>query len=146
MKKKYTIGIIIILIILAIYFISNFYHCLILDLTALPEVVEKYLNCNSRDFVFLYGKGICGSCPAGRYVYSLREKREFIFFIPEDFSNNDIDNLRDSFGIKGEIVRGDIKIQNFVKKIISCANVKEFYKNIHLELGEHGKIKKIKTF
>lgn len=132
---------------MAAYFVVNSYDCFILDLTAFPKILEKYLNGNNHDFVFLYGKSICGSCPAGRYIYNnLRRKREIIFLTPEDFSNNDINNLIDSFGLKGKIIKGDTEVRNFAIKIFSCAKVKESFKNIHFKLGENGKIRKIITF
>jgi hypothetical protein len=145
MNQKF-IRLIIILVIILTYFIINSYHCILLKYKPIPACIVENVTNKDSTLVFLNGRNLCPTCSPGQYVYSLSRRKEIIYFVPEDFSNNDIENLRYAFDIKGKIIKRDIKINNFLEKISSCTKVKDLRENFCLGLGENNKVKEIKTF
>ena len=109
-------------------------------------IFDNTITNNKWDGIFLYGKNLCGTCPAGGFIYRINENKNMIYIVSEDFSSYDMENLRYSFDIKGKVIKGETEINNFLKKITSCSKVNNIRKNFYVELEKNNKIKKIKMF
>ena len=146
MKKKYFPGILIILFIIAAYFLLNSYQCLVLKSMRFPSGVAKYLDNNTYKFVILYGKNLCGSCPVGTFLYNLSERKDVIYLVSDEFSVNDIENLEYTFNIKGQVKKGDIEVNAYLKKIASCVKADNIRNNFSLDLNKKKRIRGIEVF
>lgn len=81
-----------------------------------------------------------------KYDRLKKEKNvEIIFFVAKDFSNNDIDNLRNAFGIphKNAIERIDNRWEKIFKK---CNSNKKFLYNFLIIINEARKLDEIRKF
>jgi hypothetical protein len=84
MKKRLNVGkykyrILFIVLIFAIYLLYNSYPCLKLSLTEIPDKITRNITEKTKAIVFLYGNGICGTCPQGKFLFSQKKDRCFIY-------------------------------------------------------------------
>ena len=142
MNKKVIFGLAILLSIIFFYFITNSYHCIILNKMNLPKKIENIKNGKHYDLVLLNGKNLCGTCPSGEYIYKVSKKNDMIYVVPRHYTFNDIENFRYAFDIRGIIIKADFEIEELIKKISSCIKDKNSIRNFHLKLGVYKKIKK----
>jgi hypothetical protein len=125
-------------VVLLAFFIVKYYNCLILDFSSLPDVIAK-----SKKVFFLYGSGVCGSCPPGKTLLALKDKTDLLFIVPDDFTDIDMYNLKDVFMLKGKIIKGNREVIDFLKKISSCKKFEGWKYNIYIEIKEDGSISRI---
>jgi glutamine amidotransferase PdxT len=88
--------------------------------------------------------GICSSCSTGEFINSIEETENILFVVPDDFSDNEIKNLKDAFNIKGLIIRGGEDTLDFIKNIASCNRMGEWRNNYYVTLKENKKFETIK--
>lgn len=131
-------------VILIIFFFTGVYDCLVLRFSSTSKIIM--LNEGNKNVLILYGPGLCGSCPPGQKLLTYKDREDILIVLPEEFSSTDIENFRDVFIMKGKIVQGDKEITQFLKRIASCKNLAQWQNNILLDIGETGKISKIKMF
>ena len=140
MKLRYRL--LIAIAVLGIALLYYFYPCLMLSIKNIPQ--HYSLNIDIGEIVFLYEKGICGSCPTGEFLNSLKYNKKVLFVVPDDYSENDIKNLSDAFNIQGSIIRGGKNTVYFLKNIAGCKRLEVWRNNYHVTLKTDKKIKTIK--
>lgn len=84
---------------------------------------------NLGAIIFLFGRNICPTCYQGRILLDHSARKDIIIVVPDNYSQNDIYNLIDVFGIKGEVKISNSKVKRYYNRILSC-NKKKDYKNI----------------
>jgi len=141
MKLRYRI--LMAIAVLGVALLYYFYPCLMLSIKNIPH--NYSLNSDIEEIVLLYGKGICGSCPTGKFLNSLKYNEKVLFVVPEDYSENDIKNLIDAFNIQGRVIRGGKNTVNFLKNIAGCKRLKVWRNNYHITLNPDKKIRTIKN-
>jgi hypothetical protein len=135
-KSRYF-RILVILAIVIVYLVYDYYPCILLSSVSLPGKIK------TKDVIIIYGGKICKSCPTGKYLYSLRERGDFLVIVPSNYNKYDIANLKDVFEIKGRIINGDEEVIKLVEKINDCNGISMDNANYYLKLGENGKINSI---
>jgi hypothetical protein len=130
--------------IIVIFFVMSYYKCIKLSISATPGIITQIKN--KPEVILLYGPGVCGTCHPGRRLLSMKQKSDYTIIVPGSFTDADIYNLKDAFMIKGEVVRGNLEIEEYLKKIASCKELSDWQTNIFLELEKNGNIKKISQF
>ncbi len=131
--------------VLAIYLISNYYPCLILKISNLPERIIREKEKQTGIILFLYGN-ICANCPSGSFLYSLRGEKNIMFVVPSDFSSNDIENLRRTFSLKGQIIKGGDETGHLLQKFAKCFRLDDWKRNFIVEINNNKKITSVKKF
>jgi len=140
-NKRMQYGILFILIIL-FYFIIIRESPVRLKFIKVPNSLKSTITSNPENIVILYGKDICPSCPIGIFLSKISENKHSIFFVPESFTNNDIENLIYTFKLRGKVMRGNTEIFEYYKEISKYLKNPDFKKNINIKT----KNKKIATF
>jgi len=146
MNQKAIIGIIAVFVIITLYIVAKSYDCLVLRFVSLPKELTVDLNNQDSAIVLLYGRNLCGTCPAGKFMHNLRRDLNTIYFVPNDYSSYDIENLRYAFDIEGKIVISEREIGHLLERISRCNKVQKSSANFYLYLGKGNKIKKIHVF
>ncbi len=147
MKKPIVVRMLIVLAIVAIYLLLNSYHCIILRFSRFDVGYFPAKDSVMNYVALLYGKNLCSSCPAGRYLNSIIvEHPDILIIVPSSFTPNDVENLRQTFGIPGSIINGKEQLTPIIKKIAACAANKEAAKNFLLTLKNDGKILRATIF
>ncbi|NIM12757.1 MAG: hypothetical protein GTO45_11685 [Candidatus Aminicenantes bacterium] len=131
--------------VIGIYLIVTSYPCLRLSLTGFPEILKVNLDKGISKIVFLYGGGICGTCPQGTFIFSLKDRQDVLFVVPKKFSSNEKENLRMAFMLKGKIINGDSETADYIARVAACSNKKTKI-NYYAELDQNKKIKAGKVF
>lgn len=139
MKLQYRI--LIALAVVGIALLYYFYPCLMLNFKNLPHY--EALNNDTREIVFLYGKGICGTCPTGNFLNSLEDTQK-ILFVPDNYTDTDIENFKDTFRIQGPVTRGKKETINFLENIAGCKRLNDWRNNYHVTLKDNKKFEAIK--
>ena len=125
----------------------NPYDCIALKFGDLSKKIRAIQTHDIHDLIIINGVSLCGTCPAGEFLYNINSKREnIVYFVPEFYTTNDYENLRYAFDIKGKIVKTDMEIDNLLKRISACKRLDEIRKNVYLELGKNRKVKQIYVF
>lgn len=75
---------------------------------------------------------------------ALKDKKDILYVVPEEFSETDIFNLKDTFMLKGNIKKGNQKVNDFLKKIAACNKFSDWRNNIYMEITENGGILKLR--
>ena len=75
---------------------------------------------------------------------ALKDKKDILYVVPEEFSETDIFNLKDTFMLKGNIKKGNPKVTDFLKKIAACNKFSDWRNNIYMEITENGGISKLR--
>jgi len=140
MKLKYRI--LFILSIIGIFIIYKSYNCIILNFSPIPKLITN--NSSLKLVIILYGYGICGTCPSGKFINSIKDKQDVLFIIPPELTNYEIENMKNAFNIKGELIKGDKEIAVYLNKISECKKKYNIRENIFIELNDNGEIKLIK--
>ncbi|NIR04327.1 MAG: hypothetical protein GTN82_02755 [Candidatus Aminicenantes bacterium] len=144
-KTKSTIfRVLFVVLVILIFLVVKYHDCLIFEFSMTPEIFLK--NKDKRNAVILYGSGICGSCPTGKRLLFLKDEYDLLLIVPEEFSDTDIENLRDVFSLKGKITRGNNELVDYLKKIASCKKSSDWRKNLFVEINENGRVSKLKKF
>ena len=134
--KSINLKIIILFGIIGIILFHHFYPCIYLKFISIPDKINSLRKKDKSEIFLLYGN-LCKSCPSGFSIYNNIKDRDDIFaIVPNEFSNNDIKNLKNLFSIKGQTIRGDSEIENFLSKIAKCKKLKNFRVNYVLEIKE----------
>jgi hypothetical protein len=130
-----------VIVIIVIFMSFGYYNCLYVKFAS----VEDFLKVKGKEstVVILYGSGVCNSCSAGKYIYSIREDKDVTYIVPENFKESDIENLKDVFGLKGRILKGNSKVETLVKRAVNCGNLKEEQRNFLLKAKKNGNIESI---
>jgi hypothetical protein len=146
MKRKALLGVIVASVVIILFIAFNALDYLILRFVPLPK--ELTFNTPGKDsaLVLLNGKSLCGTCPAGKFMYRISGDQNVKYLVPSDYSAYDIENLRYTFDIGGEIVHAGQKTENLTRRISRCKKVKNLAGNFYLQLGKHNKIKRIEVF
>jgi hypothetical protein len=129
---------------MGIFLTVKYYNCILLDFSSTPKIILE--NKDKEDVILLYGGGLCGSCPPGKKLLSMKNRVNILFVVPEEFSEIDLANFKDVFMIKAKVIRGNEEIIGLLKKIASCKRLSEWQNNIYLEIDKGGSISKIKAF
>lgn len=106
----------IILLIILAYYALNSFPCYLLKYKATPENITGPSENNIHYLVFLYGKKICSICPTGEFLLNICDREDILYFVPEDFSVHDVENLQSTYEIAGKITRGTSESVVFFKK------------------------------
>ncbi len=143
----------IILLIVGAFLLYSSYGCLLLSLGGVPGMVQKHISPDTQMVFLLYGKGLCGVCNSGNFFYRRTEaikanNKSVLVITPRDFSENDIENLKDTFPIQGTIIRGDDEMVTFLKRLAACSNQGDWRHNFYFvtEPGQKLNHSRIKPF
>jgi len=126
-NRKYSISVIIISLLFFISFLITISSCLRLKLSPIPNLLKT--DSLHSIIIIMNGKSPCLSCPDGKYIYSIRNRKDVLFVFTKKYSKNDIENFGDVFEIKGKMILADDKIQSFVNILFKCKMKKRFHKN-----------------
>ncbi len=116
--------VLIFLSILLIYLGLKYYPCLSLKFSSLPAEIMVKEQGPPEMIIFLYGS-VCANCPSGDFIYSLRERSDVLIIVPDGFSLGDIDNLRTTFSLKSQIIKGGRGAKHFLEKWMKCKRINE---------------------
>ncbi|GEM_PF-1640541 len=149
MKEKdipliYRISILILII--GISMIVNSYSCIMLSLTGVPDRITKNIDRKIDKIILLYGENLCGTCPTGVFLLSLKEKIDILFIVPQEYSQNEIDNLKRSFLIKSKLISGNPETKTYLDRLVSCSKKNPNNRNLYIRLDGVKKIKSIIAF
>lgn len=137
MKNRILILVAIILIAVLIKFLP----CITYSMAKMPEMISKSFGKSDTKVVFfLLGEGICGTCPTGRFVYSLRENKDILFFLPHDLTDAELENFHHTFSIKGQIVKMNKEVSEYLIKMTRCLGLKSKGINIIVQINKKGKV------
>jgi hypothetical protein len=117
---------------LAIILLYYFFPCLMLSVKDVPGY--KLLEKETTNIIFLYGYGICDSCPTGQFLESLKNSKNFLVVVPDDYNDNDIQNLKATFNLEGKIIKGGEDTIEFLKNIAGCNKLDNWHNNYHVVL------------
>jgi hypothetical protein len=131
--------ILIIAFIVGVFLLYSSYGCLLLSLEGMPGTVAENISQKTEMVFLLYGKGLCGVCASGNFFYHQTAKikannKNVLVITPKDFSENDIENLKDTFTIQGKIIRGDDDVVTFLKRLAACSNQDDWRHNFYLKV------------
>lgn len=146
MKRAYFLGAIIIILSVSILFYIANIQCFYLKFISLPKEFKRYLDEDSNEIVFLFGNNLCATCPSGHYLLSIGSSNRAIYIVPNSFNQNDIENLRYAFDIRGKIIIGGIQREDFFKRISRCKAGNDKLFNYHFIIKDRSKIEKIIIF
>lgn len=138
-KTRYRV--LFILVIVAIFFFQNYYPCLRLNLSSLPPLISK--NMPVQGVLFLYGEGVCENCPNGKFLISIKERRDILVIVPHYFDEHEMKNLRAVFMLKNTILKGDEDCLDYVKGITACKKADTWRNSFFVRLNSDGKIKTV---
>ncbi len=142
MKIRYRV--LLVIAVVGCAFIYYFFPCLMLNIKNIPGYDCLNKNNDIRRIIILYGGKICFTCSTGEFIDSLRDTKSILFVVPDDYSDIDIENFRDSFKIEGLIIRGGEHTADFLKNLAGCRREGDWQKNYLLTLNENKKFKTIK--
>lgn len=97
-----------------------------------------------RKIVVIYNFSICGTCPSGKFLLSIKGEKEYLFILSPELKDEEIDNFKDMFGIKNPIMKGNKRIESLLKKISNCYGKEDWKSNYLLEYDAKGKLKFIR--
>jgi len=140
------VGMIATLLIIALYVGVKSYDCLVLRFISLPKELRNDLRSKDGALILLYGKNLCGTCPAGKYMYRIGSNGNITYVVPNDYSSHDIENLRYTFDISGKIIYSGEEIGHLLRRISRCKKVKNSGGNYYLQLRNGNKIRTIEVF
>lgn len=143
---KISYRIIILLLIVGIYLIYNSFPCIMINLSGIPQKIKVNLDKGMNKIIFVYGAGICGTCPQGSFIYSLKESKDVLFVLPGEINDNELENFKNSFSIHGKIIKGDSEITRYLGRIFECSNRGDWRKNLYIEYDKKQNMKVIKPF
>jgi len=132
----------IVLAVVSVTLIYYFYPCLMLNIKDFPSY--NCTNAGIKRIIILYGAGICDSCSTGRFIRTLEDKKNVLFVVSGDYSDNDMENLRDTFKLEGMIIRGGEDTDDFLKDIAGCKRIEDWRKNYFVTLKSNKKLDTIK--
>ncbi|NIM12096.1 MAG: hypothetical protein GTO45_08295 [Candidatus Aminicenantes bacterium] len=138
-KISLLLRILFVVVVVLIFIVVKYYNCIVLELSSIPGVIAG----NKKAFL-LYGSGICSTCPPGKLLMALKDKKDILYVVPGEFSETDIFNLKDTFMLKGNIKKGDQIVVDFLKKIAACNRFSDWRNNIYMEITENGGISKLR--
>jgi len=61
-----------VVLVIIIFLTVKYYNCILLDFSSTPKIVLE--NKDKEDVILLYGGGLCGSCPQGKKLLSLKNR------------------------------------------------------------------------
>lgn len=121
-----------------IFFFSDYFPCLKLEIPALPRTINTHRGI--RDVIFLYSDEICDSCPVGRFLLSNNERKDTLIIVPGHFSEIDIENLRTVFKLEVPVIKGNDTIEQFIKKVAMCGKLEDWQTNLLVEIDANSRI------
>lgn len=95
----------------------------------------------AKEVVFIYNLNICGSCPSGKYLYSLKDKENKIFVVTPGMTKDEIRNFRDVFNIRGKIIKGDGEAGSILRIVSACYKKKDWRNNCIMKKNKKGNLK-----
>lgn len=141
MKRSYVLRILLVLAVVAVYFMVNSYNCIILKFAYFDQRILPRSDSIVKYLAVLYGTNLCSSCPSGSYLEnSIVEHPDIMIIVPSAFTEIDIENLRHTFGISGNIINGKEALAPILKKIAACTASKETANNFLVRINDDGKI------
>jgi hypothetical protein len=143
-KMKIVYRILFILMILFLFFTIKYNHCIRLRFSPIPSKIAQWKNENT--VVVLSGFGLCSDCSPGRFLLKIHSKTDILYFVPSDFSDHDIENLKNVFMLNGKILKSDKAVQSYINKIVACNNIKKDKINLLVEFNEANRIKSVRWF
>jgi hypothetical protein len=144
LQKSQIANLIFVLSIILIILMVKNWGCIVLKFTPLPE---KLFLLKKRNLVLLYGASICPSCHSGTYINSLKKSSSYTAFVlPAEFRDYEVENFKNVFSIKADIIKGDDEVKRFVDKIRSCRKMDEWSGNFHIRVSDTGKVEKVLKF
>jgi len=121
------------------------YPCLVIKISGLPNEIENKINYYNENILFIYGP-ICAECSSGETLYSFRKKDNILFIVPYSLNLNDINNMKELFLLKGEIMYGDNDTESLLKKFAKCLRIDEWKRNYVVKTKRNKKIFDVKQF
>ncbi len=121
-KVFFSLILIISICILLIFLVYGFGSCFIFKIINFSGFVMG--RSEEKTILFLYGN-LCSVCPSGEYIYSLKDDEAIVLVVPSQFTEYDIENLRNIYSLKGHIVKGGFKARVFLKLLSKCFKIAE---------------------
>jgi hypothetical protein len=147
MKRKYLFRLFLFLGIVAAYWIINLFPCIVLRLSHFDKNTLLGSVSYGQHIAILNGTNLCSSCSAGTHLNSiLKSHPGILVIVPTDFSENDIENLRNAYGITGAIINSGNELESILKKIAACVAKKGDSNNFVLEIADTGRIVRASVF
>lgn len=114
--------IVVIIIIMALSYLicqkMGYYSCIRIKILSIPEKMKTSDN-GENMILILYGNAYA-NCSSGNIIYSLRGDQNLTVIVPNDFSSNDIENLKRKFSLKGQIIKGGQKTEQILRDFAKC--------------------------
>jgi len=102
------------------------------------------IDTNIKKIILLYGDSPCNTCYFGKQMLAIKNNKDIVIYVPNDYSNYDIKNLKIFYRLNFvRIIRGCEKINVLLKKISQCKNDKIMNRNCMIILNSRRRIKKI---
>lgn len=140
-KIEINISRISILIVIAVaYAVLNPGRCSALKNVRIPDSVVRQCNKDEYNLILLFEKNICGTCPSANFLYRIAGDPNVVIIIPKEYTDNDIENIRIAFNLRGLILRGDQTSDILLKKIAPCYSNNNTESNFLLKIVEKNKI------
>jgi hypothetical protein len=117
-----------------------------LSIKGIPGIIKENLDIGVDKVIFLYGGGICGTCPQGKFLYSLKERKDILFVVPEELNIYEKENLLRAFSIRGKIINGDTEVKIFLERLVRCSKKGDWQNNFYAELDKDKELKAVKPF
>lgn len=127
------------LVIVGLYLIYYSFPCASLSFRRLPPILSQNLEHGSREIVFLFGVSIQGTCPTGKYLNYIKDRADVLIVVPALFSDSEIQNFKESYMMKGTLIRSDGRVEGFLKSLASCGKIRDWKSNLHVKM-ERGKV------
>ena len=147
--KKIPISyrVLIVVFFVGVALIINSFSCILLSINGTPKLISNNSKGEIAKIVFLYGENLCGTCPSGSFLWSIKDRQDIIFIVPKELNRYEKENLKNAFLLTGNVINGDSETEIFLKRLSSCSNNGNWKKNFYAELElKSKKFKKIKTF
>ncbi len=129
-----------VLVLICLFFAFGYWPCIQVSNS---KYIKKLINAKNINSVFiLYGKTLCGTCSAGKTVNSYGKRKDILLIVPQEYSGNDIENLKYSFNIYGYVLVGDKNTVKYLKLVSKCLNLIEWHQNILIN-SKNGEITRI---
>ncbi len=137
----------IVVFLVGVALIVNSFSCIMLSIKRVPTSITKNSTGNIAKIIFLYDETLCGTCPSGAYLWSLKDRTDILFIVPKELNQFEKKNLVNSFMIQGKVIDGDEETEIFLQRLANCSRKGKWKKNFYAELDlKNKKFEKIKVF
>lgn len=126
------------LLVIAILIALDSYPCWLLKQTNINGKNSDQIH-QKNTYIYLFGN-LCAECMSRSEINTIKHQKDGVFVVPKFFSDIDINNLRETFNINSDIVRGNDYSETILKRAARCARKKIWKRNIVIKKDIKGKI------